>query len=83
VGLLVFADAAQIGSLYPGQSGFGTLFDAGAGIELGSAVIGESRFTFAYGRDVKGKRPLNRGDDQKNIATDFTNFTNPELMPGV
>ncbi len=56
IGFLAFADAAQIWSRYSGQEGAGTLVDTGIGIEFGSSLISENRFTVAYGRDWKGER---------------------------
>jgi len=55
-GFIAYADAARIWNAFPGQEGRNTLLDTGAGIELGSSMWPQARFTFAYGRDWKGKR---------------------------
>ena len=55
IGFLMFTDAAQIWSRYLGQKGPRTVIDSGIGIEFGSSLVSENRFTVAYGRDWKGR----------------------------
>jgi len=53
VGVVAFADMGRVGQLYPGQAIPDRLFDAGIGLELGSAYFSSQRFTVMWGRDFR------------------------------
>jgi hypothetical protein len=54
VGLVGFADVAALPRLYAGQDLPGSLVDTGVGLELGSPLSPERRFTFVWARDWRG-----------------------------